>query len=440
MSNFLSEVSNTIVKNNMLSKGDKVIVALSGGADSVSLFYSLLSIRDKLGFTLAAAHVNHNLRGEEALRDENFVRKITDENNVELYFKSVDVAKIAREQKISTELCGRNVRYEFFEELYREHKAKIATAHTASDNGETILFNLIRGTGLKGMRGIVSKRAYIIRPLIGVTRSQVEEYCRENSLDYVTDSTNLNDDYTRNIIRHKLIPVIKEINPNFEQAALRESSVFADLYSYIDVETNKAIEQAKTANGYDSKYLDSLDKGLKSSVIAKLAADYGASVESCHIESIKNLLSGDGSVDMPPSVRAVSKQGTLRFINNNSCKEKFIEKPLKVNLDFTYNNTNYSIKELNSGNSKELIDLCYLDKTPVFRTRRSGDTFTFQDRNVTKSLKKLLNELKIPEENRDSIMLLAVDNTVLWLEGVGVSKQGKSKTNKGIKIFVDKRK
>ena len=196
------KVVRALQQYSMLNQGDSVIVALSGGADSVALLNVICSFKEKYNLKIYAAHLNHGIRGEEAERDENFCKILCDKLNIELFTKRINIRQLAKVQKISEELCGRNERYSFFENLSRRLNAKIATAHTASDNAETVLFNLARGSSLGGISGILPVRDNIIRPLIYVTRAEVEQYCKENNLDYVTDSTNLTDDYTRNHIRH----------------------------------------------------------------------------------------------------------------------------------------------------------------------------------------------------------------------------------------------
>ena len=203
-------------------KGVNVTVALSGGADSMSLLYALLNLREKLGITVNAAHLNHMIRGEEAERDTCFVKEQCEKLGVKLYCEYADIPAIAEREGISLELAARNTRYEF---LKRVSSGLVATAHTASDNLETLLYNLARGSGLDGLCGIPPKRGIFIRPLITCTRDTVENYCSENNIPFVTDSTNLADDYTRNKLRHKVVPVLKEINPAVEMNALRTSSI-----------------------------------------------------------------------------------------------------------------------------------------------------------------------------------------------------------------------
>ncbi|MEG1869719.1 MAG: tRNA lysidine(34) synthetase TilS, partial [Oscillospiraceae bacterium] len=175
----------------LMQQQDTVLVGFSGGADSVALLHFLYSHRIQLGITVKACHINHNLRGNEALRDEHFAQSFCKRYNIPLDTVSLDIKSVAVSENLSVEHAARNERYRIFDLLSQKYNAKIATAHTLTDSMETIIFNMARGTGLKGLTGIPAKRGNIIRPLILLTRSEIEAYCESNCLDYVTDSTNL---------------------------------------------------------------------------------------------------------------------------------------------------------------------------------------------------------------------------------------------------------
>ena len=241
-----NKVLSAIKRFSLLEKGDVVTVALSGGADSVSLLYALLAVSDELGITVNAAHLNHSIRGEEAERDQQFVTNLCKKLKVELFCEKRDVPAFAKENGLSLELAARKVRYEFLEGVAQ---GKVATAHTASDNLETMIFNLARGTSLKGLSGIPVKRGIYIRPLILCTRQNVEDYCKENEISFVTDSTNLSDDYSRNKIRHNVIPVLKEINCAAEESALRTSFGIAEDISYLESASQEILFKNFDDNG-----------------------------------------------------------------------------------------------------------------------------------------------------------------------------------------------
>lgn len=438
MNNLENSALNVIEEYKMIDKGDTVIVALSGGADSVSLIHFLLSIRKDFSLNIMAAHVNHNLRGEESDKDEAFVRQLCEKYKVELFVRGVDINEIAKKEKISTELCGRNQRYIFFKELSELYSAKIATAHTASDNTETVIFNMTRGCGLKGVTGIQPMRDYVIRPLIFVKRNEVEDYCRDNNLDFVTDSSNLTDDYTRNKIRHNVVPCLEKINPDLHNTFFRRGKMFADLNDYIESQVESAISLAKTENGYNAEIINSLHPALKSYTIYKICKDAGADVEYCHVQLLCESLLG-GAVDLPQSKRCIIKQNVLRIVDKD--KNNKNAHNLKINFQientFSVYNKKYCVKLSDSDNKKELLDVSLLEKNLFFRTRRQGDLFTLPYRNVTKTVKKLMNEIKIPAEKRDELLLLTDGDIIYWIENVGVSKQGLSSKNYGVKITLD---
>lgn len=414
MDSFNKSVHKAIAEYNMLASGDRVIVALSGGADSVSLLNILVELRKTLSLTVYAAHLNHNLRGAEADRDENFCKILCENYNVELFTKSVDINSLAKAKKISTELCGREARYEFFDELSRELGAKIATAHTASDNAETVIFNLIRGAGIKGMTGISPVRDNIIRPLIFVTRAEVEAYCADNSLSFVTDSTNLTDDYTRNIIRHNIIETCRRINPSAEKNIMKNSELCREVNSFLE---QKAIEAEKliiTEKGYDCDKISELDDMLRDELLYILLKKYNIEPDRKTLALLSQSVREHKDLDIGSGYAAFCTQGFLRFHKKGE-NLHFSPVELKGKIQLSFNGKEYSFKEINDSNNNLII-----------RTREAGDRFTFKDRKITKSLKKLLIEAKIPKEKRDSLLLVADGTRVIWLEDIGYAAHGDS--------------
>ena len=419
-----------IEDNQLISQGDTVTVALSGGADSVSLLHMLVSVREEYNLTLYAAHVNHLIRGDEAKRDEIFCKALCQKYDVELFVKRVDVPALAKQLKISEELCGRNVRYEFFDELAKAKNSKIATAHTLSDNAETLIYNITRGTSVGGLCSIPIRRGYIIRPLIYCDREYVENYCVQNSLEYVTDSTNLTDDYTRNRIRHNVITELKKLNPSFEATAKRLCEDAADVCAYIEKQTSTELEACKTDFGYKAKKLFALDKAVRRNALMRICREAGAlSVEHIHIDLIEKILESGGAVDICNGYRAVVKQDVLRVNHINtesesSFKEIYLSSVL--NSDFIFNDNKYSIKEiklpLSKENNENIIAITNSQlENAVIRTRLSQDKFTYPKRKITKPLRKVMNEMRIPQEIRDKLLLVALENQILWCEHIGKS-------------------
>ena len=437
----LNRVIATVEKYGLLEKGDSVIVALSGGADSTALLSVLTSLKEKYNLSVYAAHINHNIRGEEAKRDENFCKILCKKFNAELFIKSVDVPTLAKEQKISEELCGRNVRYAFFEELSQKLGAKVATAHTASDNAETLIFNIARGTSVAGLSAIPPKRGNIIRPLIELSRGDIESYCKANNLEYVTDSTNLADDYTRNYIRHNIMPCLKKLNPSFERTALGLSESARESADFIKKCSENALNDCKCDFGYDCKKLLKLDRAVLKEILFILLKNnnYSSCPERKTVLLLCEIIENGGSVELSKQCTAVSKQGILRFVCSDNSAD-FKEIPLKNNMTFSYDGKTYTVSKITekSTNQNNLVAEKWLGENAVFRTRRAGDRFTYPDRMVTKPLRKVFNEQKIPSEIRDRLLLLAVSDTVLWCENLGVSLQGKADDTENLLMIINK--
>lgn len=256
-SSFLQTVKN----NNLIVQGDRIVVGVSGGPDSTTLLSCLVEYKKKVNFEIVVAHVNHLIR-EESTDDEKYVENMCEKLKVKCYIKRVEVEQLAREQKRSTEEMGRMVRYEFFNEIARKENAnKIAIAHNMNDNAETILLNLIRGSGLDGLEGIQPLQyGKFIRPLINCERKDIEDYCEKNKLNPQIDKTNKENIYTRNKIRNILIPEIQKINPNIIQNLSQTSKIVAENNEVIDldvtstfnaivhIENNQALIQLKDFN------------------------------------------------------------------------------------------------------------------------------------------------------------------------------------------------
>ncbi len=248
MINMLKEqVLNTIKKYNLINENDKIICGVSGGPDSICMLDILKDIKEELKFELIVCHVNHLIR-EEAISDEEYVANYCKVNNIKCYVKRIDVKKYADNNKQGTEEAGRNVRYEFFEEILQKEGAnKIAIAHNKNDKIETIIMNMLRGSGISGLKGIEPKRENkYIRPLIETERTSIEEYCEEKNLRPRIDKTNFINDCTRNKIRNVVIPYIKnEFNPNIINTMDRLSSIIEEENRYLEKITIDVFEKLK---------------------------------------------------------------------------------------------------------------------------------------------------------------------------------------------------
>ena len=231
------KVMETIKKYNLINSKDKIVLGVSGGPDSIAMLDILRQIKDEMNFEMYVAHINHNIRGKEADADEEYVKKYCEKYNIKCFSKKIDVPTIAQDKKIGTEEAGREVRYNYFEEVLIETKSnKIAIAHNKNDKVETIIMHILRGSGISGLKGIEPKRdEKYIRPLIECDRTEIEKYCEDNKLNPRIDKTNFENEYTRNKIRNIVIPYIKqEFNPNIIETITRLSDVIASEDRYIE--------------------------------------------------------------------------------------------------------------------------------------------------------------------------------------------------------------
>lgn len=435
-----NKIDEAIKRYNMICRGDRILAALSGGADSVTLLHYLFIYKDILGITVEAAHVNHMLRGKEADRDELFCRSLCENMGIKLHVKRADVRKIAKEKGLSEELCGRNIRYEFFDEVVNNSGMKIATAHTLSDSIETMIFNLARGTGLKGLCGIPPVRKNIIRPLINCYRSDIENYCKEHNLDYVTDSTNLEDDYSRNFIRHNILPQLKNINIEADKAIGRTIGWLRDDENYLSSMAGDMLEKIKIDdNKYDIHDLIDCPVPIKRRVIAKILNNSCGNISSEHILELENLLNKTGSVNLPKDLKAKVKDGFLIITSQNediNNSARFNECMIKQGESIQFGEKtiylqNLSIKDYNYLKfiNKKLFYNCF-DCDMIYgdykcRTRLDGDYYHPLLKGCGKSLKKLFNELKISKEERTKRLILCDNNGIIWVEGIGIDERVK---------------
>lgn len=292
-------VLETINKNNLIKDGESIVVGVSGGPDSITLLDILIKLQKKIKFNIIVAHINHMIR-PDADEDQEYVEKYCKNNNIPCYVKREKVEILAKNQKIGTEEAGRNLRYEFFNEILEKTKSnKIATAHTKNDNVETVLMNIIRGSGTKGLTGIEMIRDdKYIRPLLEISRTEIEEYCEKNNLVPRIDSTNMENIYTRNKIRNLLIPYIqKEFNPSIVEAVDRLSKISKEENRYFEKITKKTyeeilVEETKNEIVLDLKKFNTLEIVIKNRIMLyTINRLFGSSsgIEKIHLQDIIKL-------------------------------------------------------------------------------------------------------------------------------------------------------
>ncbi len=271
----------------MLQKGDNVVVALSGGADSVALLYTLKTLAKELDISVSACHINHHLRGEESDSDMRYCKELCKKLGIPLTVFDVDIPSDQQKHE-STEECARRLRYDCFAKI--SAGKKLATAHNCNDNTETLLLNLMRGTGLKGLCGIPPVRGNIIRPLIYCTRDEIERCCEENSLHFVIDKTNLSTDYTRNKVRHLLLPEMLNINGSLHTTITRTMRSLREDSDLLEEMALEALNSAKTDSGYKAAELALLPKPLLSRAVKRILNEGGIEPSSLRIDTANELI------------------------------------------------------------------------------------------------------------------------------------------------------
>lgn len=416
----INKVLNTITGHRMISSGDEVYVGISGGADSVCLLHILYCLRDKLDFSLKAIHIDHSLRGSESDRDREFTKSFCKRLGIELFVYKEDVKKGAKEHNMGIEQYAREVRYKRFYET--ANGAKIATAHNMNDNAETVLFNLTRGTSIHGISGIPPVRDNIIRPLINISRTEIEQYIAENSLEFVTDSSNLTCDYTRNVFRHKIIPQLIQINPSVISSVSRLSESAGLVYSFIKEQAIDLIKNDISVSELKLMHDALINEYLYQLIFKELVIH----AEQIHIKNAYNAVMNGGIGQLPGSYfisvvddRICISKETVKLFEEFSVPftEGIIETPYKKYKTYVLSVDDY--KKINNLSNKNCIDYDKIPKNIVLRSRKAGDKIRLPRRNCTKSVKQLFSENKLQPIIRASSAILADQDRVYWVEGFG---------------------
>ncbi len=422
----------------MLKNKTSVLVAFSGGADSTLLLHYLSSIKN---IKVYAAHINHMIREKEALRDENFCLDFCKKRGISIFSKKIDIPKIAYEKSLGIEETARNERYIFLNDIASEHNIDcIATAHNASDNAETVIFNLARGCGANGMCGIPPVRDNIIRPLIYCTKAEIIEECSNLGLDYVYDSTNANTDYTRNFIRHEILPLMKKLNPSFENTVTDTSILFRkDKVFFSKLTEDISLNIGRYA-------LSKLEDPLLARVLLKELHAHDTFPESKHIQmAINNIRS------TVPLIELSLPKGTLVCDRDKVfvCKKNILPPPFNEfvlveginylpdgNALFLCKDREFFAKEINMlKNIYKLSIQASVDSDKIYgglsvRSFMPSDKYRFGG--MTRTVKKLFQAKKIPLSERKLLPVITFNNIVLWIPGFPVSDNFKACCDKNV--------
>ena len=439
----VKQVLELIKTSSMIKEKDKVIVGVSGGPDSMCLLNLLMGFKTIMDFQVVVAHINHCLRGPESDGDEAFIKGYCENNKLEFYSTRVDINRIRQEKGISLELAGREARYNFFNKLFLEIKGdKIALAHNANDQAETVLMRIIRGSGLEGLGGIKPVRNGIyIRPLINTSREEIEIYLKDRKINYRTDKSNFDSIYTRNKIRLELIPLIKE---NYNSQIVHSLCSMSEILR-ADEDYLTSVAKKNYIN-YCEKKCDRViikkeafleERAILVRIVRMALSELTGSTNNFERLHIENII----EVQKPPTGRntiltnniiAINNYGaiTLTFNKNMTEPAKDIEYKLsmgynpaiKAEIKLLHFDQNIDLK------SNKFIQYFDYDKIKgdiTARYRKNGDSFTPFGMKGNKKLKDLFIDLKITKEERDKVLLICFNNSIGWIVGIRTAENFK---------------
>lgn len=464
MHRYLEIVRDFIIRQRLFSGDEKnILVGLSGGADSVCLLFMLKELKKNgmLPYTeIIAAHINHGIRGEEAKRDEQFVNELCKKHSIRLFCKTADIPKIAADTKESEESAGRRIRYSFFREVLGcEGGGVTVTAHHKNDLAETVLMNIARGTGLTGLSGIRAKQGEVARPLICLTRRQIEEYVRDNGLKFVNDSTNALDIYTRNYLRNKVIPLMEEnVNTGLVEHIFRLSEISARADEYFEEEALRLFKQcASTGDKTElscaliSRQKRIVREYLYRRIFQKLTGfttDFSAErideTDALVIDTANNKRNGK-IIELPHGIRVMAGSGSVYFIKAEALKINIRENEYEDDDDIEIALFEGDVRQrleggecvkLKHGGVEVLLELteiflknedsCYtkffnydiISDTACLRRVQRSDFITVTADGKKHSVMKELKNRKIPAKDRDKTLVLVQGSDCLWIPGV----------------------
>lgn len=448
MKSIEEKVINFIARYGLIGQKENLLIAFSGGPDSVFALHFFYKFRKKFRCNISAVHFNHNLRGNESKEDENFAIAQCKKLRVDLNIIQLDVKAFAKKNKLSLEEAARILRYNELSKFAKRNSIdKIITAHNLNDNTETILMNLFSGTGISGLSGIPIKRENIIRPLLCLTKKEVLQYLNHNKINYRIDSSNLENDFKRNFIRNKILPLIEEINPSFDDALFRSSQNFLKQKEF----ENKSIEyliqnfSKQIKNGYELsldllKIYDEIP-GEFLKFFLKKYFDYQLEHKD-YIKINKLAFNQKGkSIALKNYLKVIKESDALVFtkkiIDNIEAVEIKIGESKKISGK-TIKIESTTKSEKLSPDNYELIAADNLDDTFIIRNWKIGDKFKPLGMKKEKNVSDFLTDLKIPAAVKKEQLVMINRNQIIWIVGLRISDDVKitSETKKVIKLWI----
>ncbi len=439
----LDKVAATIRRYNMLTYGERVCVALSGGADSVSL---LLALRE-LGYDVFASHVNHNLRGSESDKDEEFCKSLCGGLGVKLYVDSVDVRGYCEKNKLSIEEGARKLRYKAIQKHL--DGCKLCTAHNLNDCFETTIFNLVRGCGIGGLAGIPPVRGFIVRPLLGVTRQEVEKFLRDRDQPYVTDSTNLEDGCSRNVIRLNVVPQLERINPSLYKTYSKTLRTFESADRFINKSAELELRRSFDGEGYHLKSVK--DELLLSQMIFILLKENDIEPSFEKIDAVRQLVKKNDRINIAVGVYVRGNAGRISFEGDDASRDFIFPCDMtsslstgKYRIEFT-GISQFRISDYNKKDLKWFIDTRKPVGQTAIRSYDGNEKIKLFGRDFTSTVKKLLQdaerrgafELGVRKKDR---VVISDDLGPIFVQGFGVAERAAcdQETNSAVRVDIFK--
>ena len=430
----VKKIKDFILENNLIEKNDKVMIALSGGSDSVCLFHILNTLKKDMGFSLYAFHLNHNIRNE-AKRDEDFVLDLCKMHEVPLFLESEDMLELHEDSGMGLEEISRKKRYELIYKIMKENNInKTATAHHLLDHSESIILNMVRGSGIRGLKGISVSNNNIIRPILNLTKEEILCYIEENDLKYVTDVTNFDTDYSRNNIRHNILPHLEEINNNVYNHFFELSSIAGEIDDLLNELASKIVIIKEDDKVYiELKDYYSLHTAVKKQILFNMLNKLGIKkdINSKAINNIVDLIEKNNTsfeISLINNIVAKRRYDKLYFeyLSKDNRESIRLEVDNKNKFEVKYNDIFIKLEKkdiLDKNSEDKYVDYDKIRGKLFLRTRQDGDKFSPFGLDGSKNLKEYIIDKKIPKEDRDFIPLLSDEENIIAVIGYDINNK-----------------